>query len=121
VLISRQVLITVAALLSLAGSGVAQQPTTLTGHVNRDDGTPVGGATVAIPALGMGTTSRSDGSYGLLIPGGQAQGQTVTVTARAIGFKPQTVQIALAEGPNTQDFGLAANRLGGGETRERAE
>ena len=84
---SRQVLITVAALLSLAGSGAAQQPTTLTGHVNRDDGTPVGGATVSIPALGIGTTSRPNGSYGLLLPSGQAQGQTVTVTARAIGFK----------------------------------
>ena len=112
---SRQVLSTVAALLSLAGSGAAQQPATLTGHVNRDDGTPVGGATVAIPALGIGTTSRSDGSYGLLIPGGQAQGQTVTVTARAIGFKPQTVQVALIEGPLVQDFALAANPLQLGE------
>jgi TonB-linked SusC/RagA family outer membrane protein len=115
VLNSRQVLITVAALLSLAGSGAAQQPTTLTGHVNRDDGTPVGGATVSIPALGIGTTSRPNGSYGLLLPSGQAQGQTVTVTARAIGFKPQTVQITLTEGPNTQDFGLAANPLQLGE------
>jgi TonB-linked SusC/RagA family outer membrane protein len=115
VLNSRRVLITVAALLSLAGSGAAQQPTTLTGHVNRDDGTPVGGATVAIPALGLGTTSRPNGSYGLLLPSDQAQGQTVTVTARAIGYKPQTVQIVLTEGPNTQDFGLAANPLQLGE------
>jgi TonB-linked SusC/RagA family outer membrane protein len=75
----------------------------------------LGGATVAIPALGIGTTSRSNGSYGLLLPSGQAQGQTVTVTARAIGFKPQTVQIVLTEGPNTQDFGLAANPLQLGE------
>jgi TonB-linked SusC/RagA family outer membrane protein len=115
VLNPRQVLITAAALLGLAGSTAAQQPTILTGHVNRDDGTPLGGATVAIPALGIGTTSRPDGTYGLLVSGGRAQGQTVSVTARAIGFKPQTVQIALTEGSITQDFGLAANPLQLGE------
>src|SRR5580765_7307037 len=102
-------------LLGLAGRGTAQQPTTITGHVNRDDGTPLGGATVAIPTLGIGTTSRADGSYGLLVPSNLVQGQTVAVTARAIGFKPQTIEIPLAEGPITQDFGLASNPLQLGE------
>ena len=51
----------------------------------------------------------------LLVPAGRAQGQTVAVTARAIGFKPQTVQITLSEGPLAQDFGLAANPLQLGE------
>jgi TonB-linked SusC/RagA family outer membrane protein len=111
----RQVLITVTALLGLAGSATAQQPTVLTGHVNRDDGTPLGGATIAIPALGIGTTSRSDGSYGFLVSGARAQGQTVALTARAIGYKPQTVQVALTEGTIAQDFGLAPNPLQLGE------
>jgi TonB-linked SusC/RagA family outer membrane protein len=115
VLNSRQMLIAAVAALTLAGSAAAQQPTILTGHVNRDDGTPLGGATVAIPALGLGTTSRTDGSYGLLVPSGRGQGQTVAMTARAIGFKPQTVQIALTEGPISQDFGLASNPLQLGE------
>jgi hypothetical protein len=67
VLTQRQVLIALAT-LGLAGSLAAQQPTTVSGHVNRDDGTPLGAATVAIPALGLSTTSRSDGAYGLLVP-----------------------------------------------------
>ena len=112
---SRQVLITVAAILSVVGSVAAQQPMILTGHVNRDDGTPLGGATVAIPSLGMGTTARADGSYGLLVPSERANGQTVAVTARAIGYKPQTIQVTLNEGPVTQDFGLVVNPLQLGE------
>jgi TonB-linked SusC/RagA family outer membrane protein len=111
----RQALITTVALLGVIGSAAAQQPTVITGHVNRDDGTPLGGASVSIPSLGIGTTSRSDGSFGLAVPSGQAQGETVAVTARAIGFKPQTVQITLTEGAIAQDFGLATNPLQLGE------
>jgi TonB-linked SusC/RagA family outer membrane protein len=110
----RQTLIIAAMVLYFAGRGTAQQPTTIVGHVNRDDGTPLAGATVAIPALGIGTTSRPDGSYGLLVPSDQV-GQTVAVTARAIGFKPQTIDIPVVEGSNTQDFGLASNPLQLGE------
>ena len=111
----RQMLTVATMLLGFAGRGTAQQPTTITGHVNRGDGEPLAGATVAIPTLGLGTTSRADGSYGLLVPANRVEGQTVAVTARAIGFKPQTVEVALAEGPITQDFGLAANPLQLGE------
>ena len=112
---SRQLFITALALLGLAASGTAQQPTIITGHVSRDDGTPLGGATLAIPALGIGTTSRSDGSYGLFVPSDRAQGQMVAITARAIGFKPQTVQVALTEGTIDQNFDLAVNPLQLGE------
>jgi TonB-linked SusC/RagA family outer membrane protein len=115
VLNCRQTLIIAALLLGLAGRGTAQQPTTITGHVNREDGTALAGATVAIPSLGIGTTSRADGSYGLLVPPDRVQGQTVAVTAKAIGFKPQTVEISLTEGPIAQDFGLATNPLQLGE------
>lgn len=112
---SRQLFIIAFALVSLVGSAAAQQPTIITGHVNRDDGTPLGGATVAIPSLNLGTTARADGSYGILVPSDRANGQTVAVTARAIGFKPQTAQVTLSEGPVAQDFGLAVNPLQLGE------
>ena len=111
----RQTLLAVVSVAVLAGRGAAQQPTTITGHVSRDDGSPLAGATIAIPSLGLGTTSRADGSYGFLIPTDRVQGQTVAVTARAIGFKPQTVDVALAEGSLTQDFALPANPLQLGE------
>jgi TonB-linked SusC/RagA family outer membrane protein len=115
VLNTRQVLTTAFALLTLIGSAAAQQPTVLTGHVNRDDGTPIGGATVSIHSLGAGTTARPDGSYGLLIPSERAKGQVVAVTARAIGYKPQTVQVTLSEGSIEQNFSLVVNPLQLGE------
>ena len=110
-----QALLIAGMLVGLAARGAAQQPTTITGHVNREDGTPLAGATVAVPALGLGTTSRADGSYGLLVPANLVSGQNAEITARAIGFKPQTAAVALAEGQIGQDFALAINPLQLGE------
>ncbi|MEP7226389.1 MAG: SusC/RagA family TonB-linked outer membrane protein [Gemmatimonadales bacterium] len=110
----RRILVTAAALLGLTSYGAAQQPTTITGHVNRDDGTPLGAATVSIPALGISTTSRTDGTYGLLVPAEHA-GDRVALTVRAIGFKPQTAEVTLTPGGGVQDFDLAANPLQLGE------
>jgi TonB-linked SusC/RagA family outer membrane protein len=115
VLNCRQVLIVILALLGVARAGAAQQPTTVTGHVNRDDGTPLAGASVTLSGLGISTTSRADGSYGLLVPPGRADGQKEPLTVRAIGFKPQTIEITLAPGGVVQDFGLANNPLQLGE------
>jgi TonB-linked SusC/RagA family outer membrane protein len=114
VLTRRQTFIAVFTLVTMARAGATQQPTTVTGHVNREDGTPVGAATVAIPALGLSTTSRADGAYGLLVPSDRA-GQSVVLTVRSIGYKPQSVRITLAPGGVVQDFGLESNPLQLGE------
>jgi TonB-linked SusC/RagA family outer membrane protein len=114
VLNCRQILIAAIAVVGLVSSGAAQQPITVTGHVQSDEGTPLAGATVSIPALRVSTTSRPDGSYGLLVPSGQ-EGQSVALTVRAIGFKPQTTEITVSPGGVVQDFGLAANPLQLGE------
>jgi TonB-linked SusC/RagA family outer membrane protein len=114
VLNSRQMLITAVALLGLAGPAAAQQPVAVTGHVKSEEGLPLAGATVSIPALNVSTTSRPDGSYGLLVPAGQ-EGKPVALTVRAIGFKPQTTEITISPGGVVQDFGLAANPLQLGE------
>ncbi len=110
----RQILIAVIALVGLASSGVAQQPVTVTGHVKSEEGAPLAGATVSIPSLRVSTTSRPDGSYGLLVPADQ-EGQPATLMVRAIGFKPQTAEITISPGGVVQDFGLAANPLQLGE------
>jgi TonB-linked SusC/RagA family outer membrane protein len=114
VLNRRQILIAVIALVGLASSGVAQQPVTVTGHVKSEEGAPLAGATVSIPSLRVSTTSRPDGSYGLLVPADQ-EGQPATLMVRAIGFKPQTAEITISPGGVVQDFGLAANPLQLGE------
>jgi TonB-linked SusC/RagA family outer membrane protein len=92
----------------------AQQPLALSGRITNQDGNPVATATVAIPAFGLGTAIRSDGSYTLPLPD-RLKGQTIGVSVRAIGYKPVVVQIAIGETGATQDFALESNPLQLGE------
>ena len=105
----------VAALALLPGVLLAQEPSTLTGRVIDETGKPISAATIAIPDLGLGATTRQNGEYTILLPGARVQGQAVALTARAIGYKPQTVQVTLREGALAQDFNLAPNPLQLGE------
>ena len=94
---------------------LAQQPSVITGRVTDETGTGLTGATVSIPALGVGATARTNGEYTILVPGARAQGQTVSLSARAIGYKPRTAEITLREGTIDQNFSLASNPLQLGE------
>ncbi|HEU5169162.1 MAG TPA: SusC/RagA family TonB-linked outer membrane protein [Gemmatimonadales bacterium] len=104
-----------AALLLLPAAAAAQQPASITGQVTREDGEPLPGATVAIPSIGFGTTTRADGRYVLTVPGPRVQGQAVTLSVRAIGYKPETREIRLTEGEMAQNFSLVTNPLQLGE------
>lgn len=108
-------IIPAAVLLAIPTLLVAQQPADISGQVSREDGEPLAGATVSIPTIGFGTTTRADGRYVLTIPGNRVQGQQVTLSVRAIGYKPQTREISLTEGESAQDFTLAPNPLQLGE------
>src|SRR5882672_9636258 len=93
----------------------AQEPVTLAGRVTAL-GAPIGYAEVTIPSLGLGANTRDDGRYAIVIPGARAQaGQTITVVARRLGYKPTTLQVALTPGIVEQDFSLAPNPLQLGE------
>jgi TonB-linked SusC/RagA family outer membrane protein len=105
----------VAPLALLPGLVLAQEPAIISGRVTDENGKPVASATVAIPALGLGATTRGNGQYSIVLPGARVQGQQVTLTARAISYKPQSVPVTLREGAITQDFTLAANPLQLGE------
>ncbi|HEU4587854.1 MAG TPA: hypothetical protein VFS11_04360, partial [Gemmatimonadales bacterium] len=61
-----------AALLALLPAGLAAQQTpssVVTGHVANSAGKPLAGAQVTIDQLGVGSTSRGDGTYTILVPG----------------------------------------------------
>jgi len=105
------------ALLAPYGSTglAAQEPVTITGKVTSDAGLPLGQVELAIPTMGLGALSREDGRYAILVPGARASGQTVTLVARRLGYKSQTVQVTLTAGGVTRDFTLAANPLQLGE------
>ena len=92
----------------------AQEPARITGHVLGEDKSPIAGAVVSIPALGIGATTQIDGRYTLLVPAQRATGPA-TLSARAIGFRPGTFALTLAAGTTEHDFTLAANPLRLGE------
>jgi len=111
----RWLLTGVAPLAFLPGMVLAQQPTVITGRVTDETAKPIASATVAIPALGLGATTRANGEYTIIVPGARVQGQSVPLTARVIGYKPKSAQITLQEGAIEQDFTLAPNPLQLGE------
>ena len=76
-LVVRRILVALAA-TGLPAVALAQAPATVGGTVTREDGSPLAGATVAIPSLGIGATTRPDGRYTLIFPH-RADGQTVTL------------------------------------------
>jgi len=103
-------------LLATPGSAQqpAQQPVTITGKVTTAQGAPLSQATVLVQDLNAGTTTRPDGSYTLAIPGARVPAGPVTVTARAVGYKPSVAQVTL-RGAVQQNFSLAENPLRLGE------
>jgi TonB-linked SusC/RagA family outer membrane protein len=93
----------------------AQDAAVISGAVTGENGRRLAGASVSVQQLGLGATTRDDGRYTILVPAARVTGQQVTLTARAINYKPQTVTVTLSEGQLTQDFSLAPNPLNLGE------
>ncbi len=93
----------------------AQQPAVITGHVTGEGGRPVVNASVALTQLGVGSNTRDDGTYTILVPAARVTGEQATLTVRAINYKPQTATVTLAPGQISQDFTLAPNPLQLGE------
>lgn len=105
-----------AALALALPSGVeAQEAALVTGRVTTSGGAPLASVTVAIADLGVGATTRADGNYSFTVPSARVQGQTVTLTARLIGYKQSSLQITLRPGTSTHNFSLETNPLQLGE------
>ena len=91
------------------------QGTVLTGQVTAGNRGPLSDVGVTIPELGVGSFTREGGRYTITVPSARATGQTVTLTARRIGYRVQSVRIALTPGTITQNFVLGENPLQLGE------
>ncbi|AHG90187.1 TonB-dependent outer membrane protein, SusC/RagA [Gemmatirosa kalamazoonensis] len=85
----------------------AQTAATIAGRVTGEAGQPLVAASVFIPSLNYGTTTRTDGTYSFTVPANRVSGQTVAITARVVGYRAETVQITLRGGTITQNFTLA--------------
>jgi TonB-linked SusC/RagA family outer membrane protein len=112
--VSLRRLLAIAGALLLPWDAGAQQAATVTGRVI-SEGTPVPSATVSIPELGLGALTNEAGRYTITVPGARVLGQSVTVTARRVGYRPQNLRVTISAGTVTQDFDLAANPLQLGE------
>lgn len=101
--------------LALAPTAALAQGTTVNGRVTSDANVTLSAVAVSIPELGVGSFTREDGRYSIVIPGARATGQTVTITARRVGYRQGSARITLSSGGITQDFALVANPLQLGE------
>ena len=93
------------ALALLPALAAAQQPATVTGRVtDAQNQQPLGGVSVSIEALRLGGYTDESGRYSFSVPAENARGQTVTLTARRLGYALRTMQVALTGGTVTADF-----------------
>jgi hypothetical protein len=81
----------------------AQALHTLSGVVRGSDGTALPGASVAVPALGLGTATEVDGKFSLKLPEGSQQ-----VVVSFVGYTPQTLAINIHHNQQ-HNFTLAAS------------
>ncbi len=102
----------VAALLAAASAPVAAQNTAvITGKVVSERGDPLGGATVVVSNTNYGASTNAAGVYTITVTASAARGQTVTLTARYLGYRPSSRQIQLNLGTQEQNFTLAPDPL----------
>ncbi|MEO7647896.1 MAG: TonB-dependent receptor plug domain-containing protein, partial [Gemmatimonadaceae bacterium] len=100
----------IALLLSLFVAQDAQaQAAVITGRVTNEQGAPIAGANIAIPTLGVGTQANATGDYTFSVPDAQANGQSVSLVARFIGFTPVSRPVTLSTGTQTVNFSLRAD------------
>jgi TonB-linked SusC/RagA family outer membrane protein len=112
-------------------SAMAQEAMRISGRVVAEAGQPLASASVLVPALSIGTLTRADGTYLLIIPAGRVPaGGQVQVSAQLIGYRAQSATVTLMPGAAvTQSFqlttdvlqleGIVATGIGQVTTRER--
>jgi TonB-dependent SusC/RagA subfamily outer membrane receptor len=94
-------------LVSVSTIAAAQEAVTITGHVSSAS-MPIQGASVRIDELDLGATTNADGRYSFIVPSSRVRGQTVTMTARYLRYRAESVRITLVGGSLEQDFVLRA-------------
>jgi TonB-linked SusC/RagA family outer membrane protein len=113
--------------LGIAPALAQAQGTTISGQVTGTGGEPVVGASVSIPTLRVGAFSDEAGKYSFTVPA-TANGTTVTLLARRLGYTPSSASVTVNGTAVTQNFSLstAATELQGivvtalGLTREKS-
>jgi iron complex outermembrane receptor protein len=88
----------------------AQEATVITGRVvSLEDGQALGGATVAIPALGLTATTDAGGRYSITVSAELAKGKAVEVRADFGELLTSIERVVLRPGSIQQDFAIATS------------
>ena len=89
----------------LASTAFAQGAT-ITGTVKSAQGQVLQAANVRIASMNVTVGTNADGAYRITLPPDRVRGQSVTLSVRAIGYKPQTKEITIGPGVQDHDFTL---------------
>src|SRR5687768_4792967 len=96
----------VAAFAFVDASLLAAQQAVINGRVTSAAGDALGGANVSVSGTDVVGSASATGTYTITIPAQNVRGQTATVTARLIGYKPATRTITLRAGTQEVNFSL---------------
>jgi len=89
----------------LASTAFAQRAI-ITGTVKSAQGQALQAANVRIANLNVSVGTDVDGAYRIAVARELVNGQTVTLSVRAVGYTPQTKEITISEGTQKHDFTL---------------
>ena len=92
------------ALAAMPGWAAAQA--TISGRVTNETGQPLPNASVVLQGTNLGTLSRETGEYSFTVPAARTTGQTVTLSARLLGYAASSATITLSPGEIRRDFSL---------------
>ena len=69
-------------LMLIPAFAAAQQGTTISGKVTSEAGTPLASVSVFIEGMNVGTITRDDGAYTIVVPAARATGPSFSVSLR---------------------------------------
>ena len=110
--VMRRSLRLVAAIVALgAGANLASaQAAVFSGKVT-SDGRPLGGASVGIPEIGVGSITTTDGHYSFTVDASRYSGRAINLVVRFIGYKPKRLPLTLVAGRVEKDYVLERDIL----------
>ena len=91
---------------SVLASTALAQGATITGTVKSSQGHALQAANVRIAEVNISVGTDAEGVYRIGLAPDRVRGQTVTLSVRAVGYKPQTKQITIDAGTQDHDFTL---------------
>ena len=91
---------------SFAAASAAQAQSVITGRITDGQGNGIPAANVVVPTLGVGigASTNATGNFTINLGTNVSQGQSLVIQVRRIGYSPQTRDVKIAGGTQTENF-----------------